>query len=727
MSLLEQMLMAKATVDCGDSFGDKGHAMFENPGDATVFHRLTKYTNTIRGQHLFANNELEKLLRGENTHEDLLEIAVAVFHTRSISNGKGERELFHQSCSVLEHEGYAWIVTEVLLPCLYITNTPGGGPHGCLKDLCAFYDSSSGYVAREAVYTMAALIVRDLTYAAEVQLNEHARAVLQSAHELFHVLVLDRTRFPLGDEATPRGFVYKYAPRERHGQTAPRKEFQMLVIFYLLFDGDVWFWQKFHAGGVTRKRIDQAQRMYRKILAALRESAEQPTAEHHMSHGNFRLLVPDKMPGKCLLRNTTAMLRTSNAQGVSDHDRRVCAANTKEFLAKPIEERANVNAKALNMEELVAQYYGNSKNVPEREDPMLESFFRSKCDTFLEKHGKSTVAVLSDVSLSMHSPIIPGRPNGIGRPFANSIGIGAFLAHVGHQFIMTFSEKTEFVPVGTTLRDTMQNIQDKNQNCNNTNFYNAMEILCQAKVGGSDIQTLVVLSDMQLGQAEGGRPLSSAYANIVRMFKTNGLTKDDIPVIVYWNLAATETVVAHANTEKTILVSGYSTAIVDCLVSGDIGRLEQFTPAKALEASLHAECFDFVRTKYISTRQQFSRCEFLAYQKGVEEEFATKIKYARVVDTLYPPKNTKAFFPRGLFKLLGDRGHVIGKDGARLRALQKVTGCKMTLHNKRKSLYVSGSDIPKIKRAMTTIAQTLKTECAQRGYRHPDACMHMDE
>lgn len=180
--------------------------------------------------------------------------------------------------------------------------------------------------------------------------------------------------------------------------------------------------------------------------------------------------------------------------------------------------------------------------------------------------GQSFIPVC-DVSGSM------GMYDGV--PMLVSIALGIYLSErnkgVFKDGFITFSGKpTLQVLKSKSLREKILQLHKAEWGMN-TNLEAVFNLLLNKAVesglSNSDMpQTILILSDMQFDQCV-TEPNASAIKMIRRKYEASGYS---MPNVVFWNLRDSTGVPVKYNEEGTCLVSGFSPAIMQNLLSGDM-------------------------------------------------------------------------------------------------------------------------------------------------------------
>ena len=196
------------------------------------------------------------------------------------------------------------------------------------------------------------------------------------------------------------------------------------------------------------------------------------------------------------------------------------------------------------------------------------------------KEGEN-ILPLSDVSGSMS-----------GLPMLVSISLGMYLANRNkgtfHNKFMTFSENPQIVRLKGTLQEQFDTISQADWGYN-TDFERCYtKILEDAKAvraSPEDMPTmLLVLSDMQFDQADGGK---MHLQTIRKQYREAGYV---MPKLVFWNLRASTCAGSPATSadDGVALVSGFSPVLMKAVLA-----VEDFNPVDVMKEALSAIELDF--------------------------------------------------------------------------------------------------------------------------------------
>jgi hypothetical protein len=175
-----------------------------------------------------------------------------------------------------------------------------------------------------------------------------------------------------------------------------------------------------------------------------------------------------------------------------------------------------------------------------------------------------------------------------------ALGLGLYFADKNtgkfKDTFLTFSSQPQLVTLKGTIVDKLNQMNTGEVASTNLHaaFDKILEVATSNKVPQAEMpETLLILSDMQFNQGCSHRD-ESAMTMIERKYDTAGYT---MPRIVFWNLNAYDNVPVKFDKTGTALVSGFSPAIADAVLTGD---LEDFTPYNVMLKAVMKPRYDLV-------------------------------------------------------------------------------------------------------------------------------------
>lgn len=264
----------------------------------------------------------------------------------------------------------------------------------------------------------------------------------------------------------------------------------------------------------------------------------------------------------------------------------------KAFLSDVAQGKQKINAGQLFPHDMVKHYMGHSSQV----DQVIEEQWKAYVKKISELGELERAVVLSDVSSSMSS-------SSGGLPMQVSIALGLLIATVSKSpfkgLVITFQENPAFHQIDVTkgLRDQVSQLQHAPWG-GSTNFQSAFDLILnkaiEHKLNNDEMpKTLIVISDMQFDQADGGHGgyygqkssngnFFTNYETIKAKYRKAGY---DMPRIVFWNVAGrTEDFPVTKDEFGVALVSGFSPCHLKYLTAGEIT-----TPYDLMRETLDSE------------------------------------------------------------------------------------------------------------------------------------------
>ncbi len=239
-----------------------------------------------------------------------------------------------------------------------------------------------------------------------------------------------------------------------------------------------------------------------------------------------------------------------------------------EYLKSVIRGCTKMNTSILMPHQMVKKYLQTSSD---QLDPSIEAAWvsflsdrKQKCESGLN------ILPLVDVSGSMFDGSDPS-------PGEVAIALGLLFSELNissrfHRKFITFESNPQLLSVtGTTLYDQVTYIKNTPWG-GSTNVQKAFDLILNMglmfSVKDQDMpQVLLILSDMQFNQANGGN--NTNWEEIDRKYKDAGYTR---PLIIFWNLngRSKDFPIAKGDTPGCILLSGYNDSILYGIMDGSL-------------------------------------------------------------------------------------------------------------------------------------------------------------
>lgn len=189
--------------------------------------------------------------------------------------------------------------------------------------------------------------------------------------------------------------------------------------------------------------------------------------------------------------------------------------------------------------------------------------------------GDANVLPLVDVSGSMECP---AGKKGSTTCLEIAVSLGLYFADKNKgkfkDCFLTFSNAPELLNLKGNINEKINQMVTSKWGMN-TNLHAAFERILSTAVSNQVPQaempeTLVILSDMQFDHCV--KHDDSAIEMIARKFEDAGY---ELPKVIFWNLNASDNVPVKFNKTGTALVSGFSPAVANGILTGDF---DSFTP-----------------------------------------------------------------------------------------------------------------------------------------------------
>ncbi len=306
------------------------------------------------------------------------------------------------------------------------------------------------------------------------------------------------------------------------------------------------------------EKLGMSERTYRKTLASLRKYID--VVECKMSADNFGEIRYESVPSKANLNYRDAFLR-------HDEERRLA------YLEKLVKGEMVIHSGTLYPHEIVHQYMSAHNGIRfmcMNYDETLEQLWKSLPGT-PDILGSSIV--VADGSASMSSTIGSGTCRAI--DVANALAI-YFAEKCNGDFYnryITFSQRPQLVDLnaGKNLFERLQIALSHNEVAN-TDIYRVFELLLttamNTRMKQEDMpQNIIIISDMEFDEATEGAT-DRLFEIIKKKYAKHGYT---LPRLVFWNVCSrTGTIPVRENELGVALVSGFSTRIVDMVMSNEL-------------------------------------------------------------------------------------------------------------------------------------------------------------
>lgn len=328
-------------------------------------------------------------------------------------------------------------------------------------------------------------------------------------------------------------------------------------------------------------------RNYRKMISGLRKTLD--VVERKMSANEWSFINYSSVP-------SNANLKYRNAFNRHDHER------YNDFLTKVLTKEAKINSSTLYPHEIVKKYRSDDmwgvSYFPEFE-PDLEALWKS----LPRDNSLKDTIVVSDGSGSMYTTTYGVQPIDVAQALA--IYFSETCQGEFKNKYITFSQTPQLVDFGKAdnLLDKLK-IIDKYNEVANTDieavFDLILKVATDAHMAQEEIpKNILIISDMEFDMAthtsvfcdEPPRVDKTLYDSISEKYHNAGY---EMPKLIFWNvLSRTNTIPLKENDLGVALLSGYSPAIADMIMSG---RLD---PYSILIEKLNSERYKDIKFKLL--------------------------------------------------------------------------------------------------------------------------------
>lgn len=197
-----------------------------------------------------------------------------------------------------------------------------------------------------------------------------------------------------------------------------------------------------------------------------------------------------------------------------------------------------------------------------------------------------------------------------GEPLYAAIAMGIRIAEMSSlgKRVMTFSTKPTWINLEKAPNFTtcVEEIMKANWGFN-TNFFAAMNLILDAivetKLPPSEVKdmVLVILSDMQIDQAEKSINRDTMFQKISKLYNKVGMEHYGEPLlpphILFWNLRNTNGFPNLASEKNTSMMSGINPVLMNVFCEEGMETLSQYTPWFMLQKSLNDERYSVLQNK----------------------------------------------------------------------------------------------------------------------------------
>ena len=459
------------------------------------------------------------LIANESKKEYLCDLFVLIFQTRDCRGGKGERNIFYKM--LLQVYSYFPIIVENLIPLI--------AEYGCYRDYFTILEKNKCETLKNLIINF-----------------------------LYEQIIKDYSL-----KKTKVSILAKWMPREGHKWAKKNP-----ILFSLLTD-------KFVSSNELNLSINDVKNArratYRRIIRELTN-----VVETQMCANEFDKIKHEQTPSVALNKYRKAFANehlkippsyhqelTGNRHP-TDPKRIICRQNLKMVLSTK-----KINGMQLDIHKLIA-------NVLQTSYPysiMENNIAANQWTTIKENVIESFTTIQSDaINLGKLLPLIDVSGSMRGVALEVAIGIGMLVSELSinvfkNKFI-TFHETPSWgLITGDNFYDRVLSIKNTNWG-SSTNFIAVFDMILdkiiEYNLTQDQIPDLLVLSDMQFNQAD--KELTT-FEVIQNKFLSIGFLP---PRLIFWNLRGnTDGFPVQSTTENTIMISGYSPALLKSILSGN--------------------------------------------------------------------------------------------------------------------------------------------------------------
>jgi hypothetical protein len=364
------------------------------------------------------------------------------------------------------------------------------------------------------------------------------------------------------------------------------------------------------------RAVNRAFMNYRKMISALNKQLD--TTQVKMCEKTWSDIDFSHVTSITTHKQTKSFLNVKRNGETSryphDADRENCRYNYEEYLRDVKEGKQRIKGARVSVIDLVKSALSNKHLLtPSSPSPSPSSVIET-INAQWKDNSVSTgtgylgeMIAMCDVSGSMESDN--------SNPLHAAIGLSIRVAErsaLGPR-IMTFSERPQWIQLGTTDSDTFvkQVVKVRGSHWGmTTNFYYALDLIRQViednKMPRDVVEklTLVIFSDMQMCEASPElrniEKKNTLFENIRQMFEKmgermygNSQTEAETPTplkpphIVLWNLRKTTGFPCLSTDENVSMMSGFSPALLNVFCQKGINGLKNYTPWNTLNETLN--------------------------------------------------------------------------------------------------------------------------------------------
>lgn len=311
-----------------------------------------------------------------------------------------------------------------------------------------------------------------------------------------------------------------------------------------------------------REYLNYTPKFYRKTLVNLSKTVEQQMCANQWEDIDF-----GKVPSLSHIRNRNAFKRHTPTK-YADYAQSLTGENPT----------GKINAGAIYPHDIVSRLkYEN--------DVVSISTLTSQWDTLPNYINDSKILPIVDVSDSMECSL--GNTMSRTTCMDVAVSLGLYVSQkqksAFKDVVMTFSESPNLVKLSGKFKQKLDSIYKLDWGMN-TDIEKVFDCLLKFakdnKVQQKDMpEYLLIMSDMQFDQCVSDNNIG-VFKMVDEKYKNHGYT---LPKIVFWNLNANDNVPVKFDKSGTALVSGFSPAIMQAVLSDN---LDSFSPISVMMETL---------------------------------------------------------------------------------------------------------------------------------------------
>jgi len=547
------------------SLGEKGHSQykwdinsnaelennFEN--DITeLFFQLVRY-NAINNDNNPAIQKYNNLVNsyvgdGLKRNKYVLYLLSLMFQTRDIIKGKGEYDLFIRMLRCWDTELIYNTYGSIILKALRYNfikdenNNANGEPYGSWKDVKYYLNlvGKDNYKNSFISNFLINLLVKQIIFDSKTVYGNISLAARWAPRESKHKF----------------GWQSKVCARQ-----------------FAIFN--------------SRKFTSLDMKAWRQTLSSLNKKLH--TVQVNQCRGDWSYIkFPNDLTSITFMRQRKAFLCEGKNKSASENEDRItCKQHFEQYIQDCNSGKSKMVSKRTSLGDIVKACMKLDSSSYITEIDAINLAWSQQID---ENHYLQDFIVMCDTSASMTWENCP---------YYDAIGLAIRIAErstLGKR-IMTFSNNPSWINLDNkeTLYDMIKEIQKASVGYN-TNFYKALQLICDACVKNDmhpvevSALSLIILSDMQIDTAD--KNWSSMDDGIREMFsdagkKTSHGVPYEPPTLIYWNMRTTKGFPCSTTKNNTIMVSGYSIEVISNLSTQGTKSLKEMTPWKNLEQILN--------------------------------------------------------------------------------------------------------------------------------------------